>query len=104
MNYHLVENVFHERSIPDTLNHTKPLVNRTLPPRRTVKALDLITTEELAAQVHVSPNTVRYWRYIGTGPRGFKAGKRVFYRQSDIEAWLEQQYAKEHPNAPSPAG
>lgn len=41
-------------------------------------------------------STVQTWaslRHKGTGPRYIKVMRRVFYRKSDIEAWLnENQY------------
>jgi predicted DNA-binding transcriptional regulator AlpA len=37
--------------------------------------------------------TLRYWRHIGKGgPKSFKLGNRVAYKQSDVEAWIEAQY------------
>ncbi|MCX2934721.1 helix-turn-helix domain-containing protein [Mycobacterium sp. CVI_P3] len=38
----------------------------------------------------VSPDTLRYWRHTGTaGPPSFKLGRRVLYRRSDVDAWLQ---------------
>jgi DNA-binding transcriptional MerR regulator len=63
-----------------------------------MKTLALITTEELAEMCHVAPNTVRYWRHVGQGPKHFRVGgKRVFYRQEDVEAWVAEQYAEANP-------
>lgn len=30
-------------------------------------------------------------RHVGTGPRSFKLGRRVFYRWADLEAWIAAQ-------------
>ena len=46
-----------------------------------------LTTEELAVRLRTSPQTCRYWRHIGKGPRGFKAGRRVLYRLEDVEEY-----------------
>jgi predicted DNA-binding transcriptional regulator AlpA len=59
---------------------------------------EILTTEQLAEFVHVPVNTVHYWRAQGTGPRGIKVGKRVIYRLSDVEVWLEGK-AADDPNA-----
>ena len=56
--------------------------------------MDLLTTNEVADLLRASPQTVRYWRKIRTGPRAVKVGKRVLYRRDDVEAWLNEQYAK----------
>ena len=48
-----------------------------------------MTTDEVAAQFRTSPATVRYWRHTGYGPRGIKVGRRVLYRESDVQAWID---------------
>jgi DNA-binding transcriptional MerR regulator len=35
--------------------------------------------------------TLRYWRHLGTGPRGFRTGRHVLYRLSDLLNWIDQQ-------------
>jgi predicted DNA-binding transcriptional regulator AlpA len=47
-----------------------------------------LTTPEVAGIARTSAETVRYWRHIGKGPKSFKAGRRVLYASSDVEAWL----------------
>jgi excisionase family DNA binding protein len=46
-----------------------------------------LTTEEVAARFRTSPETVRFWRHTGKGPRSWKVGKRVLYSLADVEAW-----------------
>lgn len=53
----------------------------------------LRTLEQVAEQLNTPEATLRFWRHKGTGPRSFKLGRRVMYRQADVDAWLEQQYA-----------
>lgn len=53
----------------------------------------LLTVPEVASLVRAPESTVRYWRHMGTGPKSFKVGRRVMFRQEDVEAWLEEQYA-----------
>lgn len=53
----------------------------------------LLTLDEAAAMIRTPPATLRFWRHKGTGPTSFKVGRRVMYRETDIEAWLAQQYA-----------
>lgn len=53
----------------------------------------LLDTDQLAEILPVTADTLRYWRHIGKGPKSFKiGGKKVYYRQEDVDAWLEQQY------------
>lgn len=49
---------------------------------------DYITTHEFAEQVRTSPETVRYWRHIGKGPKAFKVGRKVLYVRSEVEEWI----------------
>ena len=49
---------------------------------------DLLTTAEVALITRAPASTLRYWRYIGTGPRSFKLGRHVLYRRDDVAAWI----------------
>ena len=48
------------------------------------------TTGEVAAFARASEATVRYWRSQGTGPRGFRVGKRVLYPESEVRRWFAE--------------
>lgn len=48
-----------------------------------------VTTEELAEELRTSPETVRYWRQVGKGPKSFKVGRRVLYAREDVDAWVQ---------------
>jgi predicted DNA-binding transcriptional regulator AlpA len=52
---------------------------------------DLLTMREVAAIVRAPVATLRYWRHLGAGPRSFRIGRRVVYRVSDLQAWIDQQ-------------
>ena len=47
-----------------------------------------MTTAEVGEVVRAPAETVRYWRYIGKGPKSMKLGRRVLYATEDVEAWL----------------
>lgn len=49
-----------------------------------------LTTDEVAVILRTVPGTLRYWRYMGKGPRSFRAGKKVLYDRADLAAWIEQ--------------
>lgn len=59
----------------------------------------LMTTEEVAEAVRVPVSTIYYWRAQGIGPVGSRVGKRVLYRQDDVEKWLEERRLAEQPAA-----
>jgi DNA-binding transcriptional MerR regulator len=46
------------------------------------------TTEDLANMFRTEVSTIRYWRQCGTGPPGVRFGRRVLYRQDDVDTWV----------------
>ena len=52
----------------------------------------LLNTEQAAKQLYISPGTLNNARSTGTGIviAYRKIGSRVFYKQSDIEAYIEK--------------
>ncbi|OBG69245.1 hypothetical protein A9X05_05275 [Mycobacterium sp. E3298] len=56
----------------------------------------LLTTDQAAEILNVPPATLRWWRHQRTGPKAFRLGARkVMYKESDLAAWLEEQYNAE---------
>ncbi len=54
-----------------------------------MEALDrLLTVEELADYLGVPVATIYAWRYRGEGPPGFRVGRHLRFRQSDVEQWI----------------
>ena len=51
----------------------------------------LMTIDEVAEYLRVPKHTVYHWRKHGHGPRGFRTGRYVRFRRSDVDAWLEAQ-------------
>jgi predicted DNA-binding transcriptional regulator AlpA len=51
----------------------------------------LLSLDEAAALVRAPVATLRYWRYLGTGPRSFRVGRAVRYWRSEVVAWLNEQ-------------
>ena len=58
----------------------------------------IMTSEELAELLHVPLNTVHYWRSRGTGPIGVRIGKRVIYKRSVVDEWLDRRAASDEMN------
>ena len=50
---------------------------------------NLNTTPEAAKRVKHSSRTLERWRLDGTGPEFVKAGRKVLYSDSALEAWVE---------------
>lgn len=55
--------------------------------------------DEVAAMVRTPVATLRYWRYLGTGPHSFRVGRAVRYWRSEVQAWLREQSSDPGPDA-----
>jgi excisionase family DNA binding protein len=51
----------------------------------------LLTPPQLAEWLQLPLSTLYSWRTQGIGPPGFKVGRGIRYRRSDVERWLERQ-------------
>lgn len=49
-----------------------------------------LTTTEVAEHYRTVESTIRYWRHIGYGPRGVKAGRSVLYPVDEVERFDEE--------------
>ncbi len=49
---------------------------------------EYMTTSEVAEMLRTSPESVRFWRHVGKGPRSFKIGRRVLYAREDVRAFI----------------
>lgn len=58
---------------------------------------DFLTAREAAQAIGVHIRTLKYWKTTGYGPGHFYIGKRLFYRRSDVIAWLQQISATKAP-------
>lgn len=50
-----------------------------------------LSSEDLAERYGTTVATIRGWRYKRKGPKFFRAGKRVYYRPADVDAWEKDQ-------------
>ena len=55
----------------------------------------LLTLDETATYLRTPITTLRYWRHLGIGPRGFRVGHRVMFRREDVEGWLSERLEAE---------
>ena len=51
----------------------------------------LLTKQETAEKCRAPVRTLDRLRSLGIGPVGFKVGKRVLYREQDVDRWLAAQ-------------
>ena len=55
---------------------------------------DLLTAAQVSDRLNLPIATLNYWRQVKEGPQWFKLGRRkVMYRATDVQAWLDAQYA-----------
>lgn len=55
----------------------------------------LYSTKSAADYLNLSPRTLEKWRCQGKGPK-YLAGKKVKYRESDLDAYLESLVVTPH--------
>lgn len=60
-----------------------------------IKPFELRNTQEAGVYLGspenpVPPATLQWWRWKKTGPRYLKIGRRVYYRTSDLDAFIER--------------
>ncbi|WP_380166435.1 helix-turn-helix transcriptional regulator [Jannaschia sp. R86511] len=58
-----------------------------------VEAAPLWRVTDVSAFLGVPVATLYQWRHNGTGPKAYRLGKHLRYRQADVEAWLADQVA-----------
>src|SRR5687768_16030093 len=89
----------HARPGSDGLAHLSGMETTTEP-------LDtVLSLSELAARLGVTVQTIYDLRSQGRGPRGFRVGRELRFRVSEIDAWLarmEEADAARHPQAARP--
>lgn len=52
---------------------------------------EMLTLQEACRFLRIPEGTLRYWRYLGCGPRSFKVGRHVRYWRTDLVLWLAEQ-------------
>jgi DNA-binding transcriptional MerR regulator len=67
--------------------------------------IELLTEEEAAKELRVSPQTLAYWRHKRFEPRPqvTRVGRRPMYRRDLLEAYLEAQTQQADEAAQTPA-
>ncbi|HHQ47258.1 MAG TPA: DNA-binding protein [Acidobacteria bacterium] len=57
----------------------------------------LLTPAELADYLGVPVATLYVWRHRRQGPPGFRAGRYLRYRLSDVERWIDERLQDQRP-------
>ena len=52
---------------------------------------DLLLIEDVSAITRRSVGTLRWLRHQGQGPKGHRAGRRIYFRRGDVMEWLAEQ-------------
>ena len=64
----------------------------------------VVTMSQLASQLGVSVQTLYDLRSQGRGPRGFRVGRELRFRVSEVDSWLAQMEADAAERHPRTAG
>jgi predicted DNA-binding transcriptional regulator AlpA len=60
----------------------------------------VVSLTELCEHLHVSVQTIYDLRSQGRGPRGFRVGRELRFRASEIEVWLDRMEADDDQRHP----
>ena len=63
----------------------------------------LINVQELADYLGLPVTTLYQWRYRREGPPGFRVGRHLRYRWSDVQLWIEDRLDEGSPEPVSRA-
>lgn len=55
-----------------------------------VAADEWLSIEDIAAELGVPVRSVYAWRSQGIAPKGYKIGKHIRVKRTDLQAWLER--------------
>lgn len=61
----------------------------------------VLTLEEVSDRTRIPMTTLRFYRFEGRGPRLWKLGGRLVAYDSDVEAWIEEQYTSTSTQPPA---
>ena len=54
----------------------------------------LLTVDDLAEYLEIPVATVYAWRYRQKGPPGFRVGRHLRFRWSDVERWIDDRISQ----------
>jgi excisionase family DNA binding protein len=54
-----------------------------------------VSEKQLAKHLGVTPRTIKRWRAIGHAIPGYRVGRSMRYRLSEVDAWVKAQAGKE---------
>lgn len=57
----------------------------------------LLRLPDVAEMTGVSESTLRWYRQNGRGPHAAKLGRRLVYRESEVERWVNAQFDQTAP-------
>jgi hypothetical protein len=76
--------------IPGDRQYTSVLANTDQTGARMNNLGRLLTTRQAAERLQLSPATLANWRLLGKGPRFYRVGSRIRYREADVCAMAQE--------------
>ena len=64
----------------------------------------LYRTDDPALRVLASAGVMAQWRHFNQGPAYIKTGRRILYKGSDLNAWLDAQRIEPRDTGPAARG
>jgi hypothetical protein len=51
---------------------------------------EMLTTRDVSKEYKLTESSLEKWRVAGVGPNYLKLSRKVMYRRSDVERWLNE--------------
>jgi len=55
-----------------------------------IRASDLVSIQDLAAELGVSVRTLRRWNKLPDAPKRYRQSRRLMYRRADVQHWFKR--------------
>jgi excisionase family DNA binding protein len=65
-------------------------------PARTESRTELLTVDDVAADLKVPKSTLYQWSYLGEGPPVVRVGRHLRYPSDRLDAWIESGLKERH--------
>jgi hypothetical protein len=62
---------------------------------------DLLLIEDVSVITRRSVGALRWLRNQGQGPKGHRAGRRIYFKRGDVMEWLAEQERAASPSRPT---
>ena len=79
-----------ERLMEETRGLSSDEFLRLLEDDHPARASDLVSIQDLAAELGMAVRTLRRWNKLPDAPKRYRQSRRLMYRRADVQHWFER--------------